>query len=144
MTIRGDRKTTRVTFRLAARLAHRSIAIDLVSTLLEHVAGADAGFRNAVITAFSEAYNNVVIHGYENRSDGMLDVEAELGPDQIKLTLRDTGVAADLTAVELPDLDTLPEGGLGIYMMRALMDEVVYESGNPNVLCLTKRTESPL
>jgi len=39
-----------------------------------------------------------------------------------------------------PDLDAVPEGGLGIFMINALVDEVVYESGTPNVLSLTKRT----
>ena len=39
-----------------------------------------------------------------------------------------------------PDLSTLPEGGLGIFMIHALVDEVVYNSGTRNVLSLTKRT----
>ena len=66
-----------------------------------------------------------------------------------KLTGRKSGIIEALIArlrgpvgsVAVPDLDALPEGGLGLYMMRALMDEVDYQSGNPNVLCLTKRTE---
>ena len=130
----------RVTFRVQASLAHRSLAIDLVSTLVEHVTSADRAFRNAIITAFGEAFNNVVIHGYKNRTDGMLDVEAELGPDHMTLKLRDDGMHADLSSVSTPDLDAVPEGGLGIFMINALVDEVVYESGTPNVLSLTKRT----
>ncbi len=130
----------RVSFRVPASLAHRSLAIDLVSTLVEHVASADRAFRNAITTAFGEAFNNVVIHGYKNRTDGMLDVEAELGPDHMTLKLRDDGLHADLASVPTPDLDAVPEGGLGIFMINALVDEVVYESGTPNVLSLTKRT----
>lgn len=138
---------TRVSFRLRACLAHRSLAIDLVSTLTEHVKDADRGFRNAIITAFGEAFNNVAIHGYRNRADGMLDVEADLGPDYMTLRLMDTGNAVDLSSVSTPDLDGLPEGGLGVFMIFALVDEVVYRGGNPNVLSLTKRTtpaERPL
>jgi serine/threonine-protein kinase RsbW len=81
-----------------------------------------------------------VIHGYRGRSDGMLDVEAELGSDHMTLRLIDDGVQADLSNVNPPDLDTLPEGGLGIFMIHSLVDEVVYNSGTPNVLSLTKRT----
>lgn len=131
---------TRVTLRLTASLAHRSLAIDLVSTLVEHVKTADREFRNAIITAFGEAFNNIVIHGYRDRTGGMLDVEAELGSDHMTLRLIDDGVPADLAKVKLPELDTLPEGGLGIFMIHALVDEVVYNSGTPNVLSLTKRT----
>lgn len=130
----------RVSFRVEASLAHRALAIDLISTLVEHVTSADRAFRNAIITAFGEAFNNVVIHGYKNRTDGMLDVEAELGPDHMTLKLRDDGMHADLASVPTPDLDAVPEGGLGIFMINALVDEVVYESGTPNVLSLTKRT----
>lgn len=136
----GEPTVTRVTFRLRAILAHRSLAIDLVSALVEHVSTADRGFRNAITTAFGEAFNNVAIHGYRNRSDGMLDVEAELGSDHMTLKLMDDGVQADLSTVSPPNLDALPEGGLGLFMIRALVDEVVYLSGTPNVLSLTKRT----
>lgn len=136
----GEPTVTHVTFRLRASLDHRSLAIDLVSTLVEHVKTADRDFRNAITTAFGEAFNNVVIHGYRNRTDGMLDVEAELGSDHMTLRLIDDGVQADLSSVATPDLSTLPEGGLGIFMIHALVDEVVYDSGTRNVLSLTKRT----
>jgi serine/threonine-protein kinase RsbW len=136
----GEPTVTHVTFRLRASLAHRSLAIDLVSTLVEHVKTADREFRNAITTAFGEAFNNVVIHGYRDRTDGMLDVEAELGSDHMTLRLIDDGVQPDLSTVTAPDLSTLPEGGLGIFMIHALVDEVVYNSGTRNVLSLTKRT----
>ena len=131
---------TRVSFRVSARLAHRGLAIDLISTLVGHVKTADSSFRDAITTAFGEAFNNVVVHGYAKRSDGMLEVDAELGPAHMTLTLTDTGASADLTVVPLPDLETLPEGGLGVFMMHSLVDEVVYRAGSPNVLSLTKRT----
>jgi serine/threonine-protein kinase RsbW len=133
-------RITRVTFQLPARLALRSLAIDLVSALVEHVPNADRDFRNAFVTAFGEAFNNVVIHGYRNRDDGILDVEAELGEKHMTLKLKDDGLQVDLSAVNPPLLDTLPEGGLGVFMIYALVDEVVYEGGKPNVLSLTKRT----
>lgn len=136
----GQPAVTRVTFRLSACLAHRSLAIDLVSTLVEHVSTADRSFRNAITTAFGEAFNNVVVHGYKGRSDGMIDVEAELGSDHMTLKLMDCGVEADFSTVTAPDLDSMPEGGLGLFMIRSLVDEVVYRSGTPNVLSLTKRT----
>lgn len=130
----------RVTFRVDARLANRAVAFDLVGTLVGHVKAGGEDFRHAVTTAFGEAYNNVVIHAYRGRTDGVLEVEAEVSPEHITLHLKDTGKSADFEEVALPDLDGLPEGGLGVYMMRALLDEVVYKAGTPNVLTLTKRT----
>lgn len=130
---------TKASFRVAAKLANRSLAIGLVEAMVRHVSATDRAFCNAITTAFGEAFNNVVIHGYKNRNDGVLDVEAELGADYVTLKLMDTGVTADLSTVPEPDLDGLPEGGLGIFMMQSLMDEVVYRGGSPNVLSLTKR-----
>ena len=132
-----------MTLRFPALLEYRSVAIDLVSALIQQVAGADRDFRNEVVTAFGEAFNNIVIHGYRGRSDGMLDLEAEMAPDQITLRLIDTGRAVDFSEVEPPDLTSMPESGMGIFLIHALVDEVVYRGGSPNVLSLMKRTTSP-
>ena len=133
---------TRVTVRFPALLEYRPLAIDLVSALILHVAGANRDFRNEMVTAFGEAFNNIVIHGYRGRSDGMLDVEAEMAPDQFKLSLFDTGLEVDFAKVAPPDLTSMPESGMGIFLIYALVDEVVYRGGSPNVLSLMKRTTS--
>jgi serine/threonine-protein kinase RsbW len=133
---------TRVALRFPALLDYRPVAIDLVSALIQHVENADRDFRNEMVTAFGEAFNNIVIHGYRGRSDGMLDVEAEMVPDQITLRLVDTGREVDFSDVEPPDLSSMPESGMGVFMIHALVDEVLYRGGSPNVLSLIKRTSS--
>lgn len=122
-------------------LESRSLAIDLVSMLISHVAFADRAFRNALITAFGEAFNNVVIHGYRSRSDGMLVVDAEVGAEYMTIRLSDHGLAVDFAKVSPPDLESFPESGMGIFMIHALVDEVTYVAGSPNVLSLTKRMQ---
>ena len=129
----------RVAFRIKASLDHRALAVALVSALAEDADPGDDDFRIAVTTAFGEAFNNVVLHSYRDRRDGVLDVEAELACDRLTLNLMDTGIAADFDGVEPPDLDAMPEGGLGVYMMHALVDEITYRGGSPNVLSMTKR-----
>jgi len=104
--------------------------------------GPDGNFRNEMVTAFGEAFNNIVIHGYRGRSDGMLDIEAEMAPTMMTIRLIDTGREVDFNDVEPPDLTTMPESGMGVFMIHALVDEVIYRGGSPNVLSLTKRTTS--
>lgn len=124
----------------AAQLEYRPLAIALVTALIAQVTEADRDFRNDVVTAFGEAFNNIVIHGYKGRSDGIVELEADIWKDRITLKLKDTGQVVEFTDVEPPDLLSLPEGGLGVFMIHALVDEVVYRGGKPNVLLLTKRT----
>lgn len=133
---------TRVMLRFPAIIVYRPVAIDLVSALIRHVEGADANFRNEMVTAFGEAFNNIVIHGYRGRSDGMLDIEAEMAPTEMIIRLIDTGREVDFSDVEPPDLASMPESGMGVFMIHALVDEVVYRGGSPNVLSLMKRTTS--
>jgi len=134
-----DSQCKRVMFRIRAALEYRPLTVDLVSTLSVQVAMADRTFRNEIVTAFGEAFNNLVVHGYAGRADGMVEVEAEMTCDQITLRLLDGGLQVDFASLGPPDLGSLPEGGMGVFMMRALVDDVSYLAGELNVLTLTKR-----
>lgn len=138
-TAPADRECV-ISFRLNASLAQRALAVDVVSTLVGHVETADATFRHELVTAFGEAFNNVVLHGYRGRSNGVLEVEVEIAPDQMTLRMMDTGCAVDFGSVAVPELDTMPEGGMGVFMIHSLVDHVEYRRGAPNVLTLSKRT----
>ncbi len=65
--------------------------------------------------------------------------------DALTIILRDHGDSFDPASVPEPDLTCDLEdrrvGGLGVYLIRQLMDEVSYErpSGAGNVLVLVKR-----
>jgi serine/threonine-protein kinase RsbW len=138
----GAAQGTRVALRFPATLEYRPVAIDLVSALIQQVVRADRTFRNEMVTAFGEAFNNIVNHGYRGRRDGMLDVEAEMTADRMTLRLIDTGQSVAFGDVEPPDLDSMPESGMGVFMIHALVDDVQYQGGSPNVLTLVKRTPS--
>lgn len=99
-------------------------------------------FSMAVLSAFSEAFNNLALHGYRGMPRGTIDVEVRSegtrheGALYIRLT--DTGRVFDPSQyVEPPD--ELPERGMGLYIMRGFLDELRYEAGPPNVLTLVKR-----
>jgi serine/threonine-protein kinase RsbW len=64
-------------------------------------------------------------------------MEIRTEPERITVELRDYGDSFDMDSVATPDLDLLPEGGLGIFIMRAFMS-IRYRPGRPNVLTLSK------
>jgi anti-sigma regulatory factor (Ser/Thr protein kinase) len=108
----------------------------------------EAGFNAkdiySVQLAADEAASNVIEHAYEGKPDGMFEVSCEFREDRLTITLLDHGKAFDPSQVEEPDLKAdLSDrkiGGLGVYLIRNLMDEVRYESTQAgNLLTLIKR-----
>jgi serine/threonine-protein kinase RsbW len=99
--------------------------------------GAD-DFYNEVISAFSEALNNVILHAYGSKGGGELEIEIEPSDDRVTIRLMDYGKPFDPASVPDPDLDALPESGIGVFIMRSFMDDISYAGGTPNTLSMTK------
>lgn len=95
--------------------------------------------------ATDEAASNIIEHAYEGVNDGVLDLSCGMEQEAIRIMLTDYGESFDPSAIPLPDLKAdLSDrkiGGLGIFLMRKLMDEVHYEprDDKSNVLTMIKR-----
>ncbi len=95
--------------------------------------------------AADEAASNIIEHAYEGRTDGLLDISCGMEPNGLTIILVDHGAPFDPSEVPLPDIhaDLLERkiGGLGIFLMRKLMDEVHYRANdnNSNILTMIKR-----
>lgn len=99
-----------------------------------------------VVSAVGEAFNNIVLHGYANpqareqfgEQQARIDLRIQTRRGHIRIELRDWGSGFDPKRVPLPTFDTLPESGLGLYIVQSFMD-MTYRSGRPNLLTLSKR-----
>jgi anti-sigma regulatory factor (Ser/Thr protein kinase) len=107
-----------------------------------------AGFNErdiySIQLAADEAASNVIEHAYGGMTNGHFELGCEFQRDRLVITLLDHGSTFDPSKVEEPDLKAdladRKVGGLGIYLMRKLMDEVRYESTRRgNLLTLIKR-----
>ena len=107
-----------------------------------------AGFSEkdiySIQLAADEAASNVIEHAYEGVSDAFFELTCEFKNDRMTITMLDHGKTFDPSKVDVPDvkadLSDRKIGGLGIYLMRKLMDEVRYEStSSGNLLTLVKR-----
>ncbi|MBQ6761799.1 MAG: ATP-binding protein [Bacteroidales bacterium] len=94
--------------------------------------------------AMEEAVSNIILYAYPQGAEGQVEVKAVIKEDRLDFTLTDSGVPFDPTLAHMPDL-TLdaaerPIGGLGIYLVRSIMDSVAYERlDGKNVLSMTKK-----
>jgi serine/threonine-protein kinase RsbW len=129
-------------FVIPSRLEYRDAAKAFIAYICERVARRralpeDLGHR--VISAFVEAFNNAVIHGYEGHAGGLVEVELEVSAKKLSLKVIDEGRGFKPDAVPEPDLDALPEGGMGLFIMKSFMDSVDYRRvQGKNVLTMEK------
>jgi serine/threonine-protein kinase RsbW len=106
---------------------------------------ADAG---DMIQAVDEAATNIIMHGYRGE-EGMIDLEAARTNNRLIVKIGDRAPRFNPLSVPPPDLtiglDERRPGGLGIYLIRQLVDQVEYrtpaEGGNELTLikqCIEK------
>lgn len=80
--------------------------------------------------ATSEAVSNSIIHGYQNRTNGIVIVIGTLYEDTLQIEIIDEGIGIDnIPEAMQPAFSTDPERmGLGFVFMQSFMDEVEVES----------------
>lgn len=99
-------------------------------------------FDAEMVTAFSELFNNIVKHSYRGSGDGVIHISIEQDEHSIRISTVDAGTPFDFDTVKIPVIQDLPETGLGIYIVRACVDELEYRPGPPNEWTLSKHYRS--
>jgi anti-sigma regulatory factor (Ser/Thr protein kinase) len=93
--------------------------------------------------ALEEIFMNVVMHGTSGGGLGRVDVCLALADNDLTLAVEDEGPPFDPLTLAAPDtkarLEERRVGGLGVYLVRQLMDAVSYARVGPrNQLRMTK------
>jgi serine/threonine-protein kinase RsbW len=117
---------------------------EFVSTI-----GAQAGLEDSEIgkleLAVDEACANVIEHAYGHDITKEVIVRATFDDETLRIDVEDTGRGFDPQSVPAEELERLVQarksGGLGMRLMKSLMDEVHYEiaPGEKNELHMVKR-----
>ncbi|QQS47770.1 MAG: ATP-binding protein [Acidobacteriota bacterium] len=95
--------------------------------------------------AVDEACANVIEHAYGHDISKEVIIRATFDDDEVRISVIDTGRGFDPTKVTPPSIEELisqrKSGGLGIRLIRSLMDDVSYEiiPGQKNELHMTKK-----
>ncbi|MHC4220613.1 MAG: ATP-binding protein [Planctomycetota bacterium] len=90
--------------------------------------------------AVDEALCNVITHGYSRRADGKVWINlwtTDKEPAGIKIVIEDLAVQVDPDTIQPRDLDDIRPGGLGVHIIREVMDEVAYERRSDQGMRLT-------
>lgn len=94
--------------------------------------------------SLAEALNNVIKHSYKGDETNKIEIEMTYDNNQFLLNLSDFGeprknLKKPVLEFDPEDIDSLPEGGMGLFIIEQLMDENKYSvDGNKNTFTLVK------
>jgi serine/threonine-protein kinase RsbW len=104
-------------------------------------AGLDSKAAYAVQLAVDEACSNIIEHAYGGEGCGQIECTCDVTPRGLRVVLSDQGESFDPASIPPPNLHVplkdRQSGGLGIYLIRKMMDEVTYETAPEGVNRLT-------
>lgn len=109
------------------------------------IAGFDQSTADKIILAVDEACTNIIKHAYKYYPDGNIIVKIKISGSTFVVEIVDHGNAFKPDAVTTPDIEQYYKqhrvGGLGMYLMKTLMDDVKYNSipGKYNKVKLSKK-----
>ena len=147
MNISGIEKNIR--FSIESRFEHVGFIGISVKSLSAYI-GFDEIGASEVELAVVEAVNNAIEHAYQEKPGFTVDVELSVSKDRLVIAVCDTG----RTLVKMPEpmkdpntlsLNELPESGMGVFIIRSIMDDLSYETINGrNRFIMTKMLPNSL
>ena len=133
-----------VTIRIDSRLDLVEMAARSVRALCA-TSGLPARECAHVELAVDEALNNVIRHAYHGEAGHPIEIAFALEANRFTIEISDEGepmtrrAPAEL-AFDPGDIANLPEGGMGLYIIHNVMDEVEYHRfGDRNALTMSRR-----
>jgi anti-sigma regulatory factor (Ser/Thr protein kinase) len=104
------------------------------------LAGGEESRRSRVGLAVDEAMTNVMRHGYHGERDGIIELSMRREGSVIEFTIEDRAKQVPLDRIKGRSLDNIRPGGLGVHLIREVMDEAVWShrEGGGMRLLLTK------
>jgi serine/threonine-protein kinase RsbW len=111
------------TLTIASDLRQLALARSFVEGVCR-AAGLDDRTTHAIVLAADEATNNVMRHAHADLPDAPVQIECFFRADGLEIRVLDRGAPFDIAAVPHLDPAELRIGGRGVFLMRAIMDEL--------------------
>ena len=134
----------KASFIIKAEVNQIEVALERILSLLEEM-GADRKVAYKVRLALDELLTNIVSYAYEGEEGGEIEIVYEINdePRSILISILDEGKAFNPLEAEDPelalDVSERKIGGLGIFLVKNVMDEVSYSrEGGRNILTIKK------
>ena len=86
---------------------------------------------SAVLVAVGEICANVIEHAYAGQAGQPIAISLSAFPDRLIVEVEDDGTPYDPSGYRPPDLDAVPESGMGLFLVRGTVDEVAFDTARP-------------
>jgi serine/threonine-protein kinase RsbW len=135
-------KGNQLELRIKAKLENLAAISDFIAEAMKQLGIEQEIFQ--VQLAVNEACTNIIQHAYSGESEKPIRIICSMSGNDLLIRIRDWGKSFDPSSVPSPEIDAeLFErqlGGLGIFLMRQMMDEVRYVSyaGEHNEVIMIK------
>ena len=109
---------------------------------LDHYAGDRDNLASQINTVLTEALVNAIKHANATDPDKEILVRINISDKELAIRVFDSGLGFDLNKVPGPccNPDALEEKGRGLFIIRSLMDSVVYRKSNGGNVLEMKKT----
>ena len=109
-----------------------------------HECGFSDDVIGKIILAVDEACTNIIKHAYKYSPEGNIHISIKFADTKFEISITDEGLHFNPVMVPEPDIQEYYKqkkvGGLGVFLIKKLMDEVTYHTltGNKNQVVLVK------
>jgi anti-sigma regulatory factor (Ser/Thr protein kinase) len=86
---------------------------------------------SAMLVAVGEICNNAIKHAYGARPGEPIAITLGGFPDRVVVEVEDEGIPFDPHAYKPPDLDAVPERGMGLFLVRKTVDDLMFDTDRP-------------
>src|SRR5437763_16703942 len=138
--------------KLSLRLSNHGAAVDRLAEFVTNFSqfhGLPADERARLLVIFDELLTNVMTYGYQGAvGEGHVEAALSLEGNRLVMEFIDDGRPFDPLTTPLPEVDLplaeRPIGGIGVAIVRALVDEIAYtRDGDRNRLMLRRTVSRP-
>ena len=135
--------TASVSRTIKSKTEHLLDVREFVSSAAQRLGFSDEE-TSKIVLAVDEACTNIIKHAYQYDPNKEIRISINTTKGALEILIEDEGKSFNPLAVKPPDLkqhlQQFRRGGLGVYLMKTLMDEVEYNlnPGKKNVVRLLK------
>jgi serine/threonine-protein kinase RsbW len=126
------RKSKRFQIKLPIETVNLEIIRDFVAHIAQNMGFSEENIHRIEL-AVDEASTNVIKHAYKktNSNQKFISIQVTTYPDRLQIDVIDSGKGFNPKKIKTPEMDIylkeMKRGGLGLYLIKALMDKVEYQ-----------------